>query len=92
MGRAVSVACLAAALALESVPNAAAGHGYLATRAGHASSIALLAVALADAGFVDDPQSLATLESRLRVPARTGRVEEGRLARLAIELLERSVG
>lgn len=92
LDRAETVASLAAALALEPVAGAGAGHGYLATRAGHAASVALLAVALADAGLVDDPLALATLDGRLGLgPRGEAVVRGGRLARLAVELLERSV-
>lgn len=92
LDRATTVASLAASLVLEPVPRSATGHRYLALRAGHAASIAILAVTLADAGFVDDPQALATLDARLGLGPRSDAVAvAGGLAHRGIELLERAV-
>lgn len=86
-----TVADLAAALALESVAAAGSAGGYLALRAGHAASTAILAILLADAGFVGDPASITTLRQRLAVgPEPESVPQAGHLARAAADLLERS--
>lgn len=86
------VAGLAAALVLESIPDVALVDGYIALRVGYAASTALVAVMLADAGFVADPESLATLGERLGVTAYPVAVTDaGKLGREAADLLERSL-
>lgn len=84
------VASIAASLALAPVSLASSGHDYAALRAGHGAASAVVAVLLADAGFVGDPEAVETLRERLGAaqwpePSRY----DGWLAREGLELLER---
>ncbi len=92
LGRGATVANLAASLALEAVTLRTDDlPGYVAIRAGHAASVAILAVMLADAGFVADPEAIGTLDGRLNLGAPLRVPDEGWLADAAIDSLEASI-
>ncbi len=81
------IALIAGSLSLAPVAAGEVDDAYLAVRAGHAAASALLAVTLAEAGFVGDVQAIDELQDRLRVSDQVG---EGRnVAELAAHALER---
>ena len=86
------IACIAASLALAAVPATEGDKAYLAIRSGHAAASAVLAVTLADAGFVGDLQAIDELRKRLgttAAPPVAGRSAE--LATRGVKLLEEAV-
>ena len=87
-----TVACSAASLALTPVTSSHLDVSYCALRVGHASASALLAVSLADAGFVADPQAIDELHDRLGVvPAAAQEERADRIARVAVRAMEVTV-